>query len=435
MSLQPVTNADRAGFGIKPYPWAWFCAIAALSLLAYLPFFNNGFISDDWVILDRAQALTSHPFHLFDKPPDQFRLTSYLSFLLLHTIFGQQAWGFYLWSWGLHLLNVVLMVRLGQRLLADRKAAWLAGLCLAVLQNPHEAVAWLSAMNESLMTLFSLLAAIAWLSGRRAWAALAFLAALFSKESALILLALLPLLDFLAGKYGTRQERRDVLRGYLFLLPPAALFGLAYWAAWNQHSMLQQGYYRLGPQALGVIMWSLHRLAFPYLYLALLGGILDRRRFPLTPTAWGLGFSALALLPYSFLTYQGHVTSRHTYLASVAMCLLLGILLARYSRPLLRWGFLLVFIAGNGAYLWLAKDPQMERRAAPTRELLLVLEGMDVQPVVLPDFPLNPWIARLAAGSLEGWTGRELRFADAPCPACPRLEWEDGSYSVHSSQQ
>ncbi|HSR67893.1 MAG TPA: hypothetical protein VLU25_08115 [Acidobacteriota bacterium] len=409
--------------------------MAGFSLLAYLPFFDNGFISDDWVILDRAQALTSQPFHLFDKPPDQFRLTSYLSFLLLHTIFGQHPWGFYIWSWGLHLLNVLLTVKLGRQLFASRNAAWTAALCLAVLQNPHEAVAWLSAMNESLMTLFALLTAIAWMKGRRAWAALAFLAALFSKESAVVLLALLPLLDWVAIRCGAQKTRRALLPGYGFLLLPAAVFGLAYWAAWEQHSMLQQGYYRLGPQAAGVMLWSLHRLAFPYLYLALSAFLADRRRFPGEAMAWGLGLAALALLPYCFLTYQGHVASRHTYLASVALCLLLGVLLDRFSRPLLRWGFVALFLVGNGAYLWLAKDAQLQARAAPTTELRRVLTQMEAQPVLLPNFPLNPWMARLAARSLDGWTGRELRFADTPCPGCPRLLWKDGAYSVDTSEQ
>jgi hypothetical protein len=108
-------------------------------------------------------------------------------------------------------------------------------------------------------------------------------------------------------------------------------------------------------------------------------------------------------VPYSFLTYQDHLPSRHTYLASVGLAALVGILFAAVherlastrSREVLA-AFLLAVVIGNGAYIWLKKEPQYRERAAPTRELIRILNENDAAgrglPVYVCDFPLgNPW--------------------------------------------
>jgi hypothetical protein len=59
---------------------------------------------------------------------------------------------------------------------------------------------WLAAMNETLSVFFILLTLMCWFRGRRAHAALAFTAALFSKESAVMLIVLLPLVETNRGK-------------------------------------------------------------------------------------------------------------------------------------------------------------------------------------------------------------------------------------------
>ncbi|HSR50647.1 MAG TPA: hypothetical protein VLV83_07440 [Acidobacteriota bacterium] len=426
----------------------WFAVLAALSLMAYLPFLDNGFISDDWIILDRAQTLLSEPFHLFAKTPDQFRLTSYLFFLLLKTAFGNQPFVFYCAAWTLHLVNALLLVRLAQLVWKAPRTAWTAGLCFAVIQNGHEAVAWLSAVNESLMACFALLTATAWVGGRRGRAAAFFLAALFSKESALVLVLFLPALDLftparpswlrpgllLEGfrsdgvKSGGRLLGRW-LRRYALLLIPAILFLAAYAAALQDHSMLGEGYYALGWQAPGVLLLSLHRLAFPYLYLLLVLIVLTRHRAPIPTLAWGAAGTAAALLPYAFLTYQQHVPSRQTYLACIILSLLLAFLLQQL-KP--RWAcilFLGFFVLGNSAYLWTVKDAQFEKRAAPTVQLRRILKQKEPQEILVAGFPLNPWIARVSVGQLEGWSGQAVHFQDGSCAGCLRLRWDPSSHS------
>ena len=81
--------------------------------------------------------------------------------------------------------------------------------------------------------------------------------------------------------------------------------------------MLGAGTYALGWHAVPVFMLSMHRLMFPWIYAAVIFQLVQRRGLEdIKSAGWGLGVAAIALLPYIFLTYQNHVTSRQEYLAS-----------------------------------------------------------------------------------------------------------------------
>ena len=68
--------------------WSLVLLLAGLALAAYWPAFDNHFISDDYVILERLNSGGLNPAFLFEIPPENFRLTSYAAFGLLKGIFG-----------------------------------------------------------------------------------------------------------------------------------------------------------------------------------------------------------------------------------------------------------------------------------------------------------------------------------------------------------
>lgn len=82
------------------------------SFLVHWPAFGNGFISDDYVILQRAAELPDNLFSLFQIPPECFRTTSYLTFGLLKWALRYHSGFFYAFAILLHGLNGFLLFRL-----------------------------------------------------------------------------------------------------------------------------------------------------------------------------------------------------------------------------------------------------------------------------------------------------------------------------------
>ena len=139
---------------------------------------------------------------------------------------------------------------------------------------------------------------------------------------------------------------------------------------------------------------------------------------------WGVGFAAIALLPYIFLTYQNHVPSRQEYMASMGIVWALAILIQGLDNRALRRAFILTFIAANIGYIWM-KDTQFERRAAPTNRLIEELRARTPQDLVIVGFPANPWIAKNTARMVPGWQPGMIHV-DPPasaCSYCPVLRW------------
>jgi hypothetical protein len=104
----------------------------------------------------------------------------------------------------LHALNAVLVTALGQRLARDPSVALLAGLSFAVLGCHTEAVLWMAARHEMMVTVLALLSMLSYIefrsSGRRIWWGSAFVLYSVSfgfKETVLALPLLLALYDFL----------------------------------------------------------------------------------------------------------------------------------------------------------------------------------------------------------------------------------------------
>ncbi len=394
--------------------------LAGLCAIAYLPALSNGFISDDFVILERVSAWKSDFSYIFQLSPERFRITSYLAFGLLKGIFGYYPAGFYIFAILLHFLNAVLLWKFLGLTTGSPRVAVLGAVLFAAGQSPQEAIMWLAGMNEALQALFILAALLLWMREKFLWSAAACVAALFSKESAAVILLLLPLAEFNASRKVSRQWQ------ILYIALPVILFSLLFIFSLSSNPLASHGYYRFGWYAVLVWLISLHRLMFPWLYIAaLLWLAAQRGRWP-SAAAPGMIWMTVALLPYIFLTYQNHVPSRHTYLASIGFAWALAVLVEEIRNSKLRNAFIALFVVINIGYLWAVKERQYRQRAAPTSRLIEQLRSHPPEPTLIDDFPLNPWIAKTTTRLVPGWDPQMIRVNEPPesCSGCMRLRWD-----------
>jgi hypothetical protein len=391
-----------------------------LVVIAFLPILNNGFIADDFVNLERAENLKTNPLFLYSIPPENFRTTIYIVFAVMKSLFGYTPAAFYVFNILLHAANVTLLGSVLFLVTRDSGIAFWASCFWAVFAPPQEAVMWLGGMPESLVAFFLLLALLLWIKERPGLAALAFAGGLLSKESSVILLAIVPLVELCRGRPLFR-------RAYIFLLIPAALFALSFVFTFKTNTMLSQGAYKLGPQALGLLARSLLRLLWPWFYLIVLITRLAHGAWPrLRTVALSLAGVLLLLLPYMFVAYSPVLPSRNVYLASAALMVVFAILIRPIRQTRLFYVFAAVFILFNVGYLWLRKDSQFEERAAPTTALLKALEGRKPRKTLIIDFPYPyPEIASSSVLLLPGWSRDQILVGASPaiCPECLQLKW------------
>jgi hypothetical protein len=401
--------------------------IAVVGVISYLPAVDNSFISDDFVLLATLKNLDARPLSLIEMPSEIFRLMSYVYFWACFRIFGSMDAEPYYWAGiGLHVLVSWLVCAVVLTISGRWIAAWTAGIFFAGYERHQEAVMWISAANDTILTFNCLVFLLLWQrhlsrvktnSGQ--WilptALAAFALALFSKEGAV---ALTPLVFW--GLILNGSSWREAIRKCLPLLLMTIAFGLVWISQVHGNFFVTKGFYALTPQFFPVYARSLFRLLSPALVfwgvLSLviyqsssdnrLSGVrlwlsdLKRNRSMLFFAA----LLALAIVPYSFLTYLNHIPSRNTYFPSVGLAGIVGTLFMSFNERMnSAWAkrasiaLLLAAVSLNIAYIWSRKEPQFRARAVPTQQLIRMLNDPDWRvthrgPVTICGFPLDPWI-------------------------------------------
>ena len=169
---------------------------AALALTALYPALQTYFLSDDFILVKQAHDFTTSTLiPLFTTPGGDgfFRPLGYLSFDLNAFFAGSDPRWWHLSALLLHALNAALVAKLATRLGASNFIAFLAGALFALHGTHLEAVVWIAGRFDLLAVLFMLATLL--LFGRNTPAArLCALTALWSKEAAYVLPALLTLL-------------------------------------------------------------------------------------------------------------------------------------------------------------------------------------------------------------------------------------------------
>jgi hypothetical protein len=251
------------------------------------------------------------------------------------------------------------------------------------------------------MFFFGAAALVCWARKFTAASAALFALALLSKESAVVFLPLFLLVS------ASRDWKR--------LWPHAVLCALAVVSITQSRSnsfRFSDGSFSLAAPFWITLPVSLSRLLWIWGWPALLAvfaspSTRELRRAGLTALAW----MAIALLPYSFLTYSTRIPSRQTYLASAGLAMLVGLAAAHLAstldkageprtRPALLAALLAIVLAHNVLYLWTKKRAQFQERAAPTDQLIAIARSTSA-PIFVECFPLPRIVAeeavRLAA--------------------------------------
>lgn len=403
------------------------CVLAGVALLcaaAYLRALSLPLISDDYVhiALAREQGPLSGWTKLASDPLYRCRTTSQVPTYWLERLFGLEPLAYNSASLLLHIFNTWLVFALGAWRLIGWRVSALAAAFFAVYEGHQGAVMWYAAIPEELVFFFGLASLVFWIlwlqagSGRTRYYAASFasfLLALGSKESGVVVVPLLVVAWWLEG--GRRRAR-------LLLILPYGLVALAYaasiYGAKSTHLFFSDGTFSLEAPFWITLANSTGRLFWFWGILALLALAAwgTRKWRPLLILA-GL-WIPITLLPYSFLTYMPRVPSRHTYLASAGLALIVAagfVVFRERMGKSHRWAVALVAIlvvVHNCGYLWTKKQAQYLERAAPTEALVEFVRQRE-GPVYVHCFPYDFSAAHYAV---------ELRLNEEVLPMPPEVE-------------
>jgi tetratricopeptide (TPR) repeat protein len=199
--------------------WHLVAIIAVVGFTVYIPYIDNGFIDfdDGPLILDNriVQHINtwslSRAFTTYD--PELYIPFTLIAYQILHAIFGYAPQAFHGLSIMLHVLNGMLVFYLSLLLTRKRAVAFMAGILFVIHPINTEAVMWASGLKDILSAFFFLLSSVLYLryrevdhKGLYTLSIIAFLCALFSKVSIIVLPVLLLLHDW----YEHRPLRESV---------------------------------------------------------------------------------------------------------------------------------------------------------------------------------------------------------------------------------
>src|SRR5947208_3139758 len=212
--------------------------LAAITIFAYRPAWNGGFLWDDDDYIIKNDLLTASDglrriWFSLDSPSQYFPLV-YTTFRLERAIWGLHPSGYHWINLLLHVANALLVWRLLARL--NVPGAWLAGAIFALDPVQVESVAWITERKNVLMGFFFLLTLLAWIvfideRTKRPWpfyglALVFYVLALSAKSTACTLPAALLLILWL-------QKRRINTRRLIQILPFVILgMGMGLLAVW-----------------------------------------------------------------------------------------------------------------------------------------------------------------------------------------------------------
>ena len=216
--------------------------LTAVTIFAYRPAWNGGFLWDDDFYITNNELLTAPDglrriWFSLDSPSQYFPLT-YTTFRIEHALWGLNSTGYHWVNLLLHVTNGLLVWAVLVRLKVP--GAWLAGAIFALHPVQVESVAWITERKNVLMGFFFLLTLLAWIAlvdekTKRRWlfyglALILYLLALSAKTTACTLPAALFLILWLQKKPITWKRIFQIIP---FLVLGIAMGVLAMW--WERY--------------------------------------------------------------------------------------------------------------------------------------------------------------------------------------------------------
>ncbi len=227
--------------------------ILCATALCLIPVLQNDFIS-----FDDPSYVTENPLiqHLNSESIKKFFTEQFvstyqpivmLSYAIEYKLFGLNATGFHLFSLLVHLMNVVLVFLLAQRLLKDRIGAVVAALLFGIHPLHVESVAWVASQKDVLYACFFLGASLCYLkyardSDRKYYllAMLLSVLSLLSKAQAVVLPVVFLLYDYLLHR---KIDSKAILEKVPFFVL-SLLFGAVAFSIQSKSGAIQDfGYF------------------------------------------------------------------------------------------------------------------------------------------------------------------------------------------------
>jgi hypothetical protein len=377
----------------------------ALSVLIYLPFLSLPLLPDDYlqVTLGRKYGPVSAWGALALDPLYRSRATSLVLTYWTEMIFGFSRLAFGFTSLLLHGVNTVLVYQLGRSRSLGWRLGALTALFFVLQERYHEAVIWYSALPEQLAFFFVLAALLLWIEWlhspagsilKLSSAVGCFCLALLSKESAVAALLLMVLFIFTEGD---KRRGRALCALTPFGLLTAVYIGLVF-SGQEQNHHFWDGTFSLHASAVLALVGSAGRALWIWglIGLAILFAVSIRThsfRKQRGQALLAVGWTLIALIPYSFLTYMPRVPSRHHYLAAVGCAVILALaamtLQERFGKPWIIAVCAVLIGVHHATYLWTVKYRAFEARAEPIESLLRYMKVERERPVVIGCFPYS----------------------------------------------
>jgi len=140
--------------------------LTAVTIFAYRPAWNGGFLWDDDAYVTNNELLTAPDglrriWFSLDSPSQYFPLV-YTTFRIEHALWGLNPSSYHWVNLLLHVANALLVWRVLARLKVP--GAWLAGAIFALHPVQVESVAWITERKNVLMGFFFLLTLLAWIA-------------------------------------------------------------------------------------------------------------------------------------------------------------------------------------------------------------------------------------------------------------------------------
>jgi hypothetical protein len=422
----------------------WLLPIAALAPLLYRRAIGAYFFEDDFQWL--VTRFGFHPFDLLhvDNYNHFYRPVVELFFYTGVSAFGRSAFAFHLVNVAVHAVNALLVYGVTSALTRRVFPSLVAALMFVSLPAYVDAVAWVGAIAEPMVTLFgcaSLVLFVEFVRTGRRWpylgAIAAFAGALLTHESGVTFFPLILAAGWLARTEQVRRHPETTLDeprtgwGELRSAIPFIILLVCYGAIdvmVNRHNyVVEEGHYRVGVHAIRnvfdyvvALYVGKHNLA-SYLTVGTVAILLLWRGS--WPVRFATAWIFVTLLPFAFFTWAN--TSRYVYTPAVGFAMLVGIGIAALDGALrarvpaaVRVStvstVVLVLVVRFCVFTNLAVD-SFVRRAEPYRTFLTAFRAS--HPTLAPQSTV-----RVALGDPE-----RLR----PPYVAAMLQWEYGDPDLH----
>jgi tetratricopeptide (TPR) repeat protein len=389
----PAKPALPAAKALRRMPsWTGYAALVLIAVAVYANSLANGFITDDKLQLlgnplvtdihKLPQVFGSGVWSFLGYRGNYYRPAQFLPYALLYCVFGPHALGFHCFMVMLHAANTALVYTLARRLIDQSTpdqstpgAAWISAAIFAVHPIHTEAVDWIAALPDVLLTTISLAGLLVFVrqDGRPNRLQVAghcglYLLALLTKETGVMLLPLYAGYQWIVQGKSAATAVRGNSRLYAGMAAALAIYLMLRVHALGELAPAQQAFLKLSPAAfamsaaviaasyLASLVWpaglnffhifhatsqATPQLVFALAALAATAWVALRLRARRPMVTYGVFWIALTIAPVMNLTGVGQnvFAERYLYLPSVGFVWLVGLAWAwlRTKAPPVAW--------------------------------------------------------------------------------------------------